>query len=83
MNLADNLKRACIKWHLENKIKSKSNEITKQDLTHATDNKIRSFVKWETGLLLLSDKPENLPLQVDGDAKKNDSNFCNMLLSQA
>lgn len=64
LNLVDNLKRACNKWHLENKIQSKSNQIMKQDVIHSTDNKIGLFVKWETGLLLLLGKTENLPIQL-------------------
>lgn len=64
LNLVDNLKRTCMKWHLENKIQSKSNQIMKQDIIHSTDNKIRPFVKWETGLFLLLDKTEKLPLQL-------------------
>lgn len=54
----------CISWHLENKIQSKCKQIMKQDVMHSTDNKIRSFEKWETGLFLLLDKTENLTPQL-------------------
>lgn len=64
LNLVDNLKGTCIKWHLENKTQSKSNQLMKQDVIRSTDNKIRPFFKSEACLFLLLDKTENLLLQL-------------------
>lgn len=53
LNLMGSVTRTCISWHLENETQSKSKQIMKQDVMHSTDNKIRSFEKWQTGLFLL------------------------------
>lgn len=51
----------------------------KKDVIHSTDNNIRPFDKWETGLLLRQNRKSNP--KADGGAE-NDSNFCNTVLCQ-